>query len=648
MGEYIKIYDNILDLQAICEKAFNICYKSILNEIWTAEFSLPADDPKNDECIAFRCIELFDSSGERIDLFRILPNTLQKNTSGSVITYQCEHVLATLLDSVLFQYHQIGGTGVYTDEILEYILSQQTSEKWQLGTCDFTRQFQYNFENENLLAALFSVPKPFNQKYQWTWNTLTTPWTLNLIELNEAANPTSYLRHKKNMKSITKEVDNTQLCTRLYALGFGEGVNQLTIEDENDGIPYIDSDNQDTYGIITRIWVDRRYESAETLKAAAETLLSELEEPRITYKAEAAELYSLTGRTADKFTPGDIIKVIDNDLDISYNAFVISTTRRNIDSEPWNCQLEISNKAEDIAGSIAALADRQRINEVYSQGATNIDTHDFADNADASHPATLRFYIPDETVKINKALLSWRVEAFRAYSTTVAAGGSTATTTGSGGATATTTAGGGGTTVASAGGGATTPTSGPINETSVWSDSGYPNAGWAGLAYDTSGFQPAYSGSEDGTLGYHSHVLDNHQHILSISHAHLLTANAHTHNISIGNHAHSVSIGNHTHSISIGNHTHSVTIGTHTHSIQYGIYEGATPTSLNITVDGNNTGLTATSGSQDVINYLDVDGGGKITRGAWHEITITPNSMGRIVANLIIQFFVQSRGTETL
>lgn len=45
-----KVYDLNLNLVAILENAFNIGYEIRLNELWTAHFSLPADDQKLTEC----------------------------------------------------------------------------------------------------------------------------------------------------------------------------------------------------------------------------------------------------------------------------------------------------------------------------------------------------------------------------------------------------------------------------------------------------------------------------------------------------------------------------------------------------------------------------------------------------------------------
>jgi len=666
MSVEIKIYNTNKELVAILENAYGISIETELNKIYKASFYLPGNDSKNNECLPFRYVEIFQN-GYLVDLFRLMPSEKTK-TDLPVIKYTCEHVIATLMDDVFFRYYQIGGTGVYTDEVIEYILSQQTVNNWQLGTCEFSRQFQYKFENENLLGALFSVPKPFDSDYIFTYDINTTPWTLNLVELDRSANPSCYIRYKKNLQGITKYSDPSQLCTRLYCLGYGEGDNQLTIEEENDGIPYLDADTQDQYGIISQIWTDRRFEHAETLKARGEAILEELKNPYTSYKIEAAELFQKTERNSDKFTVGSVVSVIDEELDEEFKNLIISIKRSNIDSEPWNCSLEIANKSQDIAGSISELADRQRINEVYSQGATNLDTRSFADNCDTTHPATIEFYIPSETVRINKALLSWKADKFRAFSTATATQAastpSTSTlatstpTTSMEPASTPTTEVNPGSTPSSTIQPSSSPVSGPINESSVWSDTGYPATVWSGLAYDTSGYQPITftSDQSDGTVGYHSHntSIDNHIHLNSMAHSHLLgtyphthtaTYPAHWHNVTIPAHSHSVVVPAHYHTVTIPAHYHTVTIPAHTHAITYGIYEGPQATSLTIKVDGNTLPGNSTSGSIDIVSYMSTDSEGKITRGAWHTITITPNSLSRIVANLILQFFVQSRGT---
>jgi phage minor structural protein len=682
----VKIYNQQMQLVAVLDNAFAVGYEMPLNNLWRASFSLPADDPKNAECRPLYYVEIFDGD-ERIDLFRIVPHAAQRDSSGQTITYQCEHVLATLLDDVMFQFHQIGNLGVYTRDVLEYILDKQLTPRWQLGTVSFARQFEYSWENENLLAALFSVPKPFVEEYMWTWDTSVYPWTLNLVEQPAIENDpnVTYIRYGHNMREIEREIDPTTLCTRLYCLGFGEGVNQLTIAEVNGGVPYLDADTQAQYGIISKIWVDRRFEHPETLKARGEALLEELKHPRITYRAKAADL------GLQRFRTGSHVIVKDEELGIDITARVVNVRKPDITGAPGDIEIEIANRPLDIAGSIAELADRQRINEVYAQGATNFDSHDFADNCDPDHPAIMRFWVPEETVRINKVRLSFRVEPFRSYERAIEAapattsGPSTRQTTAAGGQTTsgpssrTTTAAGGQTTsgpssrTTTAAGGQTT--SGPSSKTTTEQTSTYNTTYYGGL-YPQQNYDPDYttstvgdhnhgippgtqlavagggyvvwspSGAHNHMLGYHYHEFWGEPHVHGMDHTHEIAPHVHEmdHTHEIAPHVHEM---DHTHEIAPHVHDmdHTHTIPAHTHDIEYGIFEGPTPTAVTVRVDGNVVpGLGTSADEVDIIPYLAKDSGGKIQRGTWHTIEIAPNSLGRIVATVLTQIFVQSRG----
>src|SRR5690606_4837450 len=113
----------------------------------------------------------------------------------------------------------------------------------------------------------------------------------------------------------------------------------------------------------------------------------------------------------------------------------------------------------------------------------------------------------------------------------------------------------------------------------------------------------------------------------------------------IPNHTHEINIPNHTHEIDIPAHQHDITLPDHTHEIQHGIFKlDRTPSKVTIKVDGNVVPITATSGdSIDLIPYLALDSENRVQRG-WHTVEITPNDLGRINAQLMVQFFMQSRG----
>ena len=599
MDKYnIKIYDTSMKELARLENAYDIGYELKLNELWTCEFKLPRDDKKAKYCQPFNYVELFDGK-DRVDLFRILPSELTAEATAYTV-YHCEHVLATLIDDVLFKYHQIGNVGVYTPQVLRYILDKQSTKRWQLVECDFKRQFEYKWENENLLAALLSVPKCFNEQYKWTWDTRTYPWTLSLKRLDESYK--ADIQYRKNMQNIVKTVDPTKIVTRLYALGYGEGDNQLDIKSINNGLPYLEK-NVGKYGLKQSILVDRRFESPETLKEYARSVLDGLSEPYISYKVKAVDLSIKDSKKYAKFMPGDYVLIRDVEDGINLKIPIMTVKKSDIKGNPFDIEIEIANKSQDITGSISEIMERARINDTYSQGATNLMQMAFVDNADNKYPATIRFYVPQEMARINKLILNYTLEPFRAYSKATKGGGADVKTTESGGGDWTATESGGG------------------DYTSTEADGG------------------TFTTTHEAT---NVRMLKNRYWTGKGDYVDVNQVNFHEHTIDIKEHKHNVAIEPHTHSVNIKSHKHSFVLPDHNHEILYGMYEGGSAKDCYLKVDGQT--VYKTDKEVNLIPYLSKDDGGRIQRGTWHTVEIVPDKLTRINASLFIQLFTNSRG----
>lgn len=624
-----QVFDRNMKRLAYLDNAMSVGYTLETNSLWTATFTMPADDPKTEYCTPLNYVEIFDGD-ERIDLFRIIGEDLERS-DGATRFYNCEHVLATLLNDVLFQYHQCGGTGVRTAEVLNYILNRQTTRNWVLGSCEFTRYFEYNWENSTLLAALFAVPECFDSDYLWTWDTTGYPWSISLVAPSDKLK--SEIRYAKNMTNIVKSQDASGIANRIYALGYGEGVNQLTISSVNNGLPYVeDALSIEKYGLCSTILVDTRYEVAENLKAYAEQILRESAEPYNSYEIGAIDLHRLTGDAFSRFWPGEIVRVVDDEDGVNLRTRIVSVVKDDAQGDPGNVTVTLANKSKDIAGSISDLQSRALIGETYAQGATNQQVYNFSDNADATHPATMKIYIDESVVRINKMLLNIQFEPFRAFEKAIGGGGGQTTSSGGG---STTSSGGGSTT--SSGGGSTTSSGGgqTSSATALESSNVLPNETNGQAVHNhglSSGAKLAIVDSSLKIVGYESFVWSG-------AHVHP----AHTHRIS--DHTHRVD--SHTHRVSAHTHTvpaHTHTVQNHTHAIQFGIYEGQRASRATIRVDGNV--LPAQSGYDniDIVAYLSKDDAGKIQRGTWHTIEVLPDTMSRIVGAVFSQTFCNSRG----
>lgn len=518
--EYVTVYNQDGEMLGVLENAGEVAYNLVHNDLWTASFTLPSGDPKNSLCQAHNLVHLPDGARDT-GLYRIIGMpTGEETAAGGVKTYSLEHVMAALLDDVLFGYHEIGGPGVTTAQVIQYILDRQETERWVLGTCEYSDQYAYKFENTSLLSALLSLGNVLTDEYTWVFDTSTTPWTVSLKHAD--ATPGCGIHYLRNMVGVEKEMDASTLVTRLYMLGYGEGVNQLTIRDINGGVPYIDADTKSVWGVKSSVYADTRIEDAATLKARGVALLNRLKNPYISYTASAVDLTRLTGQEWDKHMPGKLVRVLDGEHGIDFDARIVSIAKGDVRGRPGEIEITIANAPRDAAESINTLADRMGISELYSQGATNLYSQQYADNADAQHPAKMRVYVPSGCVRINQMLLSWQLEAFRAYETGAAAGGATATTTSSGGASTQTSSSGGGSERTSNSGGAATVTT---EQTS------FNSTGYAGVPLTQVGRDPMqFTGSplnssgtaqmtSTGSAGGHSHNVLSHNHSFSDSYS---------------------------------------------------------------------------------------------------------------------------------
>ncbi|WP_347320013.1 phage tail spike protein [Rossellomorea sp. RS05] len=655
------------------QNAYDIGYEKRLNELWLASFSLPLADPKLEYCEPFNLVEIIDdSTDEYIGLFRIEPSLTRRNESAGTVDFTLKHVFATLLDDVLFRYHQT--TNWTTTQNIDYLLGRQSTKNWRRGVVDFVRYFHYKYENENgLLGPMLAIPKPFNEDYQWTYDTQSYPWTLGLERPSNAI--TCEVRYAKNMREIEREIDPSQLVNRIYPLGFGEGVNQLGIEKVNGGKPYLeDFASVGKYGLKAYVWADRRFEDAQSLKDNAQALLQKWATPKVVYKVKAADLSVLTGEPVDKFVEGALVRIIDPDLGVITQR-IHMVSKPDITGAPGDIDLEIGSLTDDIATANVDIERKQQINDAYTQGATNLDSHNYVDNCDSTHPAVVRFFLPEDLVNVNTMSLSFETEPFRAYSRATEGGGATTKTTSAGGGTTATSSSGGGTTATSTSGGGVAKSTASGGGSSQTSSSGggttqsssaggnhrhrmFAFASDMGSATPPSNFKnfiaTANSGGTAAASAFFPAVSNdlytegssgNHAHSVTVpAHTHSVSIPSHTHDFNIPNHSHDVTIPDHTHRVTIPNHSHDITLPDHTHEVAHGIYELSNrPTAVTIKVDGKTVPGSSTSGNDiDIIPYLAKDTDGKVSRGTWHEVTLTPNGLGRINASIISRLFISS------
>lgn len=394
----------------------------------------------------------------------------------------------------------------------------------------------------------------------------------------------------------------------------------------NGGIPYLQSPKAvtDKYGIIERVWVDRRYEDQESLKAAAQVMLDELQEPQFSYQVGFQELHQ---SDYDRAAVGKRVRILFTETGETVDTYITEVERTY--DEISQSTFIVANREASIASSLADMADRQRIEQTYAQGATQLYAQALQANCDSKNGAVMDFFIPREMRIVNQVLAKVRMGQFRAYSQSTQTQASQAATTSSTDSQAWTSSGGGGGTTTSNYGGGSIDTS----------------EGGGGIVTDTGD-----SGINVHWIIANTQEAEGHSHGFSRvdSHQHRITLPDHTHQVTVPNHTHQVTSPSHTHSVTIPGHSHTVTIPGHSHQITPGIYKFGRPKSFSLWINGvKQADFSGSTAELDITSFL-VGSDKTIPRGSWLSIEIRPDDLAYISIDLIIQGFVQSRGDKTV
>ena len=363
-------------------------------------------------------VELFWAQGSA-GIFRVT-EVERTHSAASVRRVYLEHGIITLADRLIFSYAELGGSGMRMPDVIRWLLRDQ--ERWVLDACDADTAFAYAFENENVLTALFSLTGPCEEDFMFEYDMRSGPWKLSLRKLEDT--PSCEVRCARNLRELSMDLDMTDLVTRLYPLGYGEGADQLTIRDVNGGLPYLDAETKDEYGIVQAVYTEPTMDDPNTLLAAAKTVLKARCRPKLSLRVSALALSSLTGEPLDRFRPGALMRMCLSESGYPVSARIVTVDVPDVYGKPPEAELTLSSRWRDTEEALADIQRRSSISELYAQGAASEYAVHFGDNADSDHPAVLSFYLDRDAIHVNKVMVRFQVKPFRGYTRGASGGGS--------------------------------------------------------------------------------------------------------------------------------------------------------------------------------------------------------------------------------
>ncbi len=178
-------------------------------------------------------------------------------------------------------------------------------------------------------------------------------WTVSIGE-----DKGQQIRYAKNLLGIEREIDYSQLFNRIYAYGEGEGEAKIVLSDaEGQDEDYVeDTDSQTTWGgIYIGIFKDNSITHPDTLLAWANQLKAEYSTPPITYRVNSIDLGQ--NISFDALQLGSTITVIDEDLGIDVEVTVVDIEHPNLDTNPYDMNLELATVVRDITDTLTEVYD---------------------------------------------------------------------------------------------------------------------------------------------------------------------------------------------------------------------------------------------------------------------------------------------------
>lgn len=156
-----------------------------------------------------------------------------------------------------------------------------------------------------------------------------------------AASSGQQLRYRKNMLSITRDVDWLNFGNRLYI--YGDGVD---LTDAGWPTTYIENtDSQARYDIVTRKLNEPSFATAATMLAYAKLKIAEMAWPRITYTLDIVNLADF-GIDWEALSLGSVVRLIDEELDIDVEVQIVRIIYDLVKGQ--NIQVELATTSLNI------------------------------------------------------------------------------------------------------------------------------------------------------------------------------------------------------------------------------------------------------------------------------------------------------------
>lgn len=298
-----------------------------------------------------------DSTGKDVFIGRVLKCPDSMNEQGLICkTVTCEGRLGWLYDSVqpYVEYKMVGIRTVLASFISKHNTQVGDDKHISVGQVTVTGENNYTY-SVNWVSTMDAISEQLVGKFGGEIQLRDQGGKVYIDYLEHIGHGTdTKIELAVNLKTISREVDETSVITRLYPLGakLTDSEKRLTIGSVNGGKDYIeDSALVAKYGVIsgTQTWDD--VTQASILKTKATAFLKNANKAKTQYKITAVDL-STIDMNFEQFELGCWYRVVNPLMGIDEDLRIIGITI-NLDS-PEQSELTFGDKFETMTGFMTA------------------------------------------------------------------------------------------------------------------------------------------------------------------------------------------------------------------------------------------------------------------------------------------------------
>lgn len=277
-------------------------------------------------------VELYNAKGSA-GIFRV---TLPDESYGGGDRYSLEHGICTLDDAIVPGRGTITGTPV---SVFGQILAHQTTKArgvflWELGDVEAPASDTISVDHDGT-KTLEMMIRAVNELdgYMLTYDQSGFPWRVNVVR-----KPTGVAcegRLSRNIRTIRKTIDDSDLCTRLYCSLLDGG--------------YIESDTVDAWGTVEQeVSLNDDTPKADAL-AFCRRYLENRKNPAIAVEMDAAEWFAMTGERLDRFEIGDVCRMALPDYDVTIEERIVALNYMEALGKPEAVTVSLANQIKDLS-----------------------------------------------------------------------------------------------------------------------------------------------------------------------------------------------------------------------------------------------------------------------------------------------------------